>query len=105
MVLCFVPFIVIFTVIFRKFSRRAYRKVKDATTDINTYLSENLSGIKVTQIFGREDEKMAEFRQKSQTLAKAHRSRSSSSASSVRWCICCISARSCACFIWAAWAI
>lgn len=71
MVLCFVPFILLFTVIFRKFSRRAYRKVKDATTDINTYLSENLSGIKVTQIFGREDEKMDEFRQKSQTLAKA----------------------------------
>ena len=70
MVLCFVPFIVIFTVIFRKFSRRAYRKVKDATTDINTYLSENLSGIKVTQIFGREDEKMEDFRQKSQKLAK-----------------------------------
>lgn len=73
MVLCFVPFIVIFTVIFRKFSRRAYRKVKDATTDINTYLSENLSGIKVTQIFGREDEKMAEFREKSQRLARANR--------------------------------
>ena len=72
MVLCFVPFIVIFTVIFRKFSRRAYRKVKDATTDINTYLSENLSGIKVTQIFGREDEKMAQFREKSQTLARAN---------------------------------
>lgn len=70
MVLCFVPFIAIFTVIFRKFSRRAYRKVKDATTDINTYLSENLSGIKVTQIFGREDEKMAEFREKSQTLSR-----------------------------------
>ena len=73
MVLCFVPFIVIFTVIFRKFSRRAYRKVKDATTDINTYLSENLSGIKVTQIFGSEDEKMAEFREKSQRLARANR--------------------------------
>ena len=73
MVLCFVPFIVIFTVIFRKFSRRAYRKVKDATTDINTYLSENLSGIKVTQIFGREDEKMAGFREKSQRLARANR--------------------------------
>ena len=72
MVLCFVPFIVIFTVIFRKFSRRAYRKVKNATTDINTYLSENLSGIKVTQIFGREDEKMAQFRAKSQKLAKAN---------------------------------
>ena len=38
MVLCFVPFVVLFTVIFRKFSRRAYRKVKDGTTDINTFL-------------------------------------------------------------------
>ena len=42
MVLCFVPFIVIFTVIFRKFSRRAYRKVKDATTDINLSFREPL---------------------------------------------------------------
>ena len=66
MVLCFVPFI------FRKFSRRANRKLKNATTDINTYLSENLSGIKVTQIFGREDEKMEDFRQKSQKLARAN---------------------------------
>ena len=34
MVLCFVPFIVLFSIIFRKFSRRAHRKVKDCTTDI-----------------------------------------------------------------------
>ncbi len=71
MVLCFVPFIVLFTVIFRKFSRRAYRKVKDRTTDINTYLSENLSGIKVTQIFNREDAKMRDFRNRSNALGKS----------------------------------
>ncbi len=71
MVLCFVPFIILFTVIFRKFSRRAYRKVKDCTTDINTYLSENLSGIKVTQIFNREEAKMRDFRNKSNALGKA----------------------------------
>ena len=71
MVLCFVPFILLFTIIFRKFSRRAYRKVKDGTTDINTYLSENLSGIKITQIFNREDRKMREFREKSARLGKA----------------------------------
>ena len=105
MVLCFVPFIVIFTVIFRKFSRRAYRKVKDATTDINTYLSENLSGIKVTQIFGREDEKMAEFREKSQRLARANREEILCSACFVLWSTCCISARSCVFFISAAWGI
>lgn len=73
MVLCFVPFIILFTVIFRKFSRRAYRKVKDCTTDINTYLSENLSGIKITQIFNREENKMQDFRNRSNALGRAKR--------------------------------
>ena len=71
MVLCFAPFILIFTLIFRKFSRRAYRKVKDATTDINTFLSENLSGIKITQIFNRENRKAEEFESKNSHLAKS----------------------------------
>ena len=73
MILCFVPFIVFFTVIFRLLSRRAYRKVKDCTTDINTYLSENLSGIKIIQIFNQEDRKNQEFLDKSMALAKARR--------------------------------
>jgi len=71
MVLCFVPFIVLFTIIFRKFSRKAYREVKDSTTDINIFLSENLSGIKVTQIFNREDYKMADFAKRNARLGKA----------------------------------
>ncbi len=71
MVLCFVPFIVLFTVIFRKFSRKAYRKVKDGTTDINTFLSENLSGMKIIQIFNREGHKKNEFDGKNDTLKKA----------------------------------
>ena len=71
MVLCFVPFIVLFTVIFRKFSRRAYRKVKEHTTDINTFLSENLSGIKITQFFNREEKKLEEFRGRNSALAKS----------------------------------
>lgn len=73
MVLCFVPFIILFTVIFRKFTRRAYRRVKDGTTDINTYLSENLSGIKIIQIFNRESKKMNEFEEKNKRLGKAKR--------------------------------
>ncbi len=71
MVLCFVPFIILFSFIFRKFSRRAYRKVKDATTDINTFLSENLSGMKITQIFNREQRKAEEFEVKNKHLDKA----------------------------------
>lgn len=71
MVLCFVPFIVLFTVVFRKFSRKAYRKVKDGTTDINTFLSENLSGMKIIQIFNRQKEKKAEFDGKNRALGKS----------------------------------
>lgn len=71
MVLCFVPFIVLFTMIFRKFSRRAYRIVKDRTTDINTFLSENLSGMKIIQIFNREERKRDEFNQKNRELGRA----------------------------------
>ena len=71
MVMCFVPFIVLFTVIFRKFSRKAYRQVKDTTTDINTFLSENLSGMKIIQIFNREEKKKTDFENKNNLLLKA----------------------------------
>ena len=75
MVLCFVPFVVLFTVIFRKFSRKVHRSVNNATTDINTYLSENLSGIKIIQIFNQEDRKMADFLTRSRTLQRAKQAR------------------------------
>lgn len=71
MVLCVVPFVVLFTVIFRTFSRKVHRTVNDARTDINTYLSENLSGIKITQIFNREEQKMQDFLERSKKLEKA----------------------------------
>ena len=71
LVLFFVPFILLFTYIFRKFSRKAYRRVKNATTDINTYLSENLSGIKVTQIFNQEERKLKEFEERNEELCKS----------------------------------
>ena len=70
-VLCFVPFVALFTYIFQKFSRKAHRAVTDSRTELNTFLSENLSGIKITQIFNREEEKMAAFRERSDHLMKA----------------------------------
>ncbi len=71
MVLCFVPFVILFTVIFRTFSRKVHRTVNDTRTEINTYLSENLSGIKITQIFNREQQKMQDFLERSDKLQKA----------------------------------
>ena len=75
MLLCFVPFVVLFTVIFRKFSRKAHRSVTDSRTDVNTFLSENLSGMKIIQIFNREDTKMDEFMKKSKKLTSAKKER------------------------------
>ena len=71
MVLCFVPFVILFTVLFRKFSRKVHREVNDARTDINTYLSENLSGIKITQIFNQEENKLADFLTRSKRYKKS----------------------------------
>ena len=71
LVLCFVPFVILFTVVFRRFSRAVHRQVSNATTDINTYLSENLSGMKITQIFNRENRKMEDFVSRSSKLKKA----------------------------------
>ncbi len=70
-VLCFVPFIILFTVIFRAFSRKVHRNVNDARTDINRFLSENLSGIKITQIFNQEQQKLQDFVIRSKKLEKA----------------------------------
>ena len=74
-VACFIPFVVLFTVIFQKFSRKAHRGVTDSRTELNTFLSENLSGIKITQIFNREQEKMSEFLERSKHLRNAKRQR------------------------------
>ncbi len=71
MLLCFAPFIALFTFVFRRFARRAHRRVKDGTTDINTFLSENLSGMKVIQIFNRQNAKQKEFEDKNRRLSKA----------------------------------
>ncbi len=55
------PFIILFSFIFRRFSRRAYRVVRANMSRVNGFLAEHLSGMKVVQIFNKEDEKQKEF--------------------------------------------
>ena len=70
-VLCFVPFVVLFTAVFQDFSRRAHRSVTDSRTEVNTFLSENLSGMKITQIFNQEENKLEAFTNRSRDLRNA----------------------------------
>ncbi len=60
-ILCVIPFLVIMTIVFNKLSRKQYRKVRGCVSNMNAFLSENLSGMKITQIFNQEDKKEKEF--------------------------------------------
>lgn len=66
------PLVAALTFFFRYLSRKAYRMVRAALTDMNTFLSENLSGMRLIQIFTREKEKYQEFLFKNKTLYKAY---------------------------------
>ncbi len=66
------PLIIGLTVLFKTISRATYRLVRTKITAINTYLSEHLSGMKLIQIFARENEKFEEFKQKNTELFKAN---------------------------------
>lgn len=66
------PFIVFLTFLFKKISRATYRFARTKLTAINTYLSEHISGMKLIQIFAREQEKFKEFEGKSKELYRAN---------------------------------
>ena len=66
------PVVMVFTVVFRIISRKTYRIVRTKLTDINTFLSENISGMRIIQIFGREARKFEEFKDKDYKLYRAH---------------------------------
>ncbi|MCK7486515.1 MAG: ABC transporter ATP-binding protein/permease [Bacillus subtilis] len=59
-----VPFVVIASIVFRKFTRRAYRNVRTQVSIINAFLSEHLSGMKLIQIFNREPKKWTNSRKR-----------------------------------------
>lgn len=56
-----IPLIFLSAIIFRRESRKAYRLVRVKLAKINAALSENISGMKIIQIFNREDYKYDEF--------------------------------------------
>ncbi len=71
-ILAVTPFIFIISFVFRKFSRKAYRRVRANVSMINAFLSEHLSGMKLIQIFNREEKKYNEFVGKNKKLNKSH---------------------------------
>jgi ATP-binding cassette subfamily B protein len=71
--ICLIVFPIIFTltITFRIFLRKIHRNVRTEVSNMNAFLSENISGIKVTQIFNQEEKKYNEFDTVNKRLKKA----------------------------------
>ncbi len=68
----FLPIIFVLSYFFRKWARKTYRVVRNNITSINSYLSENLSGMKITQVFNQEEKKIEEFKIINDKLRKSY---------------------------------
>ena len=68
--LSFVVVVFIASFIFRMIITKIWRKERQLTSDLNTFLNENLSGMKIIQIFNQEKRKEGEFNEKNVQLRK-----------------------------------
>lgn len=66
----FMPIILISSWIFRNKSRANYRKVRHSFSVMNAFLNENISGMKITQIFNQEQQKETEFERLNDEIIK-----------------------------------
>ena len=66
----FVVIIFIASFFFRKVVREIFTKERKYISDMNTFLNENMSGMKIVQMFNQQDRKRIEFREKNETLRK-----------------------------------
>ena len=65
------PVVIGLTVLCQRIARNIYRVYRTRLTDLNTFLSEHLSGMKIIQIFGRQERKFEEFHDKNTKLYRA----------------------------------
>lgn len=71
-VLIILPFIFLFSFLFRTLSRKAYRQMRANLSSVNAFLAEHLSGIKIIQIFNKEAIKFKQFKDRNDRLRKSY---------------------------------
>ena len=70
MMLIFVVVVFVISYIFRKIIYKIFKKERQYISDLNTYLNESLSGMKIIQIFNQEIRKTKQFDEKNENLRK-----------------------------------
>ena len=71
MMLGFVVVVFVISLIFRHIIHKVFAKERLYISDLNTFLNENLSGMKIIQIFNQEIRKQKQFHEKNENLRKA----------------------------------
>lgn len=69
--LCVAPIVLLTSYLFRAISRKTYRKVRKNVSGVNAFLSENLSGMKITQTFMQEEKQLNSFNKCNNDLRKS----------------------------------
>lgn len=69
--LIIMPVVLIATLIFDLYARKAHRIVRTKATILNAYLTENISGVSVTQMFNAEEKVVKGFKKRNDELKKA----------------------------------
>jgi len=72
LILIVVPFIIFFSFLFRRYSRKAYREVRANLSKVNAFLAEHLSGMNIIQIFNQQEDKFNEFDLRNTKLKKSY---------------------------------
>ena len=67
----FVAVVFVSSYVFGKVVGKIFKKERQYISDLNTFLNENLSGMKIIQIFNRQQKKDDEFVEKNENLRKA----------------------------------
>ena len=67
-----IPFIIVSTLVFTKITRKLYRAIRARISELNAFVAEHVSGMKVVQIFTAEKDTAEEFEKQSEELRKAN---------------------------------
>ncbi|TJY37265.1 ABC transporter ATP-binding protein [Pontimicrobium aquaticum] len=61
-VFCTLPFVLIATKIFQKYMKKAFEEVRNEVSNLNSFVQERVTGMKILQLFAREDIEYKNFK-------------------------------------------
>lgn len=70
--LCTLPLLIISTYVFKEKVKASFNEVRNAVSNLNSFLQEHITGMNIIQIFNREDRELEKFKVINREHRKAH---------------------------------